>query len=257
MVSLLIVAMGLAITPHSNAETVFFGKGGLTNLVVDVPAGKMMIVRASSMTRGVSISGSGGTWIPSSMDSPGFATIFQPRYLAGPCTFTCNANDSVFSYDVVPANGIQTFMGRDPWPTPHTNKWVIQVPSGKRLRLLDGDYPLRFKVILTNGASNVININRSSSNIGVSPTYGPDGFELAGPLAVEFNCPECFGTTGAFFVTYFLASDVAETVGQAIQSPVGSIVTVEKSTDLQTWYPAYVTTEKSSPKAFYRLSVGR
>jgi hypothetical protein len=145
----------------------------------------------------------------------------------------------------VPATGIQTRVV--------SNAAVIQVPSGQRLRLLDGSYPLSLIVTLTNGAYGTLVINYpQSSAIGNGMGSGicnPEGFEIAGPLTVALNA--------SCFITYFFASDITQVVGQAIQSPAGSIVTVEKSIDLHTWYPAYVTTEKSAPKAFYRLSIAQ
>jgi hypothetical protein len=249
---ILATTLALASGTSAFAEIVILGDGGLTNLVVNVPTGKVMIVRASSLRDAenkVSVSRGGVTFQPG-IDA-GFDTRFQPRYLAGPCTFTYSPlygdmDTSVFDYEVVPANDIQTLVA--------TNASVIQVPTGKRLRLLDGSYPLTLAVELTNGASATFSVSpRPDPGFGI--VCNTEGFELSGPIAVTVSGDQ-FGQK-PFFLTCFFASDVTQALGQSIQSPVGSIVTVEKSTDLQTWYPAFTTTEKSAPKAFYRLRVTR
>lgn len=238
---------------NSWGATLVLGEGATTNLVVNVPTGSVMIVRASSLrdaANKITLNNPDGTFQPG-MDA-GFDTRFQPRYLAGPCTFIYSPQyeemqTSIFNYEVVPAAGIQTLIA--------TNSAIIHLPAGKRLRLLDGSYPLWFDVSLTNGAS---------AKFGVSPKPDPmtggtqcntEGFELAGPLTIAVS-GDSFGQKSCY-LTYFFAADVAEVVGQSIQSPAGSVVAIEKSADLQTWYPAFITSEKSSPKAFYRLSVGR
>ena len=246
------VILGLTGEVTLLAETVVLGDGGLTNLVVNVPAGKIMIVRASSLRDAentVSINSGGVTFQPN-MDA-GFDTRFQPRYLAGPCTFAWSSefvmNNSIFNYDVIPTDGIQTLVG--------TNSSTIQVPSGKRLRVLDGSYPVWLTVTLTNGASATVGITPKQSNMSNFETCNPEGFELAGPVAVAVSGQDL--NPAPFFMTYFFASDVVQALGGSIQVPAGSVVTVEKSSDLQTWYPAFTATERSAPKSFYRLKVTR
>ena len=226
---------------------------GLTNLTVHIPAGKMMIIRASSLpqmtTEGVRVQAGGGTFTPG-LDSD-LSTRGGSRYLAGPCTFiyapdmppmeTC-----IFHYDVVSASGIQTEAG--------TNV-LVEVPAGKRLRFLDGSYPITLTVTLTNGASARFRVSSGESDTATGVALSPVGFELAGPLSVRVGDP-MFGWHSSY-VTYFFAADVIQTEGQSIQSPVGSIVTVQKSVDLETWFPAFILTSESAPKAFYRLNVTR
>jgi hypothetical protein len=215
--TVLLVIAGLGLARPILAETVILGGGMgtvtgagiLTNLVVNVPAGQVMVVRVSSLSQGgVSISSGGVTCQPSSFD-----TAYRPRYLAGPCTVTYSAsmnsasNTSVFNYDVVPANGIHMLL---------TTNAVIQVPSGQRLRMLDGSDVLSTTVTLTNGASTVFYISPLVMRGLPNGICGFDGFELAGPLTVA-------GSGSDFFITYFLASDVIQVVGQAIQCPAGGI----------------------------------
>jgi hypothetical protein len=187
---------------------------------------------------------------------PYFDTSFRPHYLAGPCTFTYSVSNrspaysSVFNYEVVPANGIQMVIGSNA---------VIHVPGGQRLRLMDGSYPIIATVTLTNGASSTFYLSpvwplTKPTQVGYC---SPEGLELTGPLTVAVGGTGLgyYAVTSSCFLTYFFASDLTQVVGEAIQSPVGSIITVEKSTDLQKWHPAYVATENNSPTAFYRLSV--
>jgi hypothetical protein len=171
--------------------------------------------------------------------------------LAGPLTFIYSGDGhsapAIFNYDVVPNDGIQTLVA--------TNNSVIQVPSGKRLRLLDGSYPLNLAVTLTNMASASFLVTPSVFDVFTSgATCHPEWFELAGPLTITIRSES---SSDYFYATYYFASDVTQVLGQAVQSPAGSMVTVEKSTDLQSWYPEFTTTEKTAPKAFYRLQVTR
>ncbi len=153
---------------------------------------------------------------------------------------------SIFHYDVVSASGIQTEAG--------TNV-LVEVPSGKRLRLLDGSYPVTLTVTMTNGASAKFRVSPQETDTATGPALSPDGFELAGPLTVKIGDP--MFNWNSSYVTYFFAADVIQAEGQAIQSPVGSTVTIEKSADLETWYPAFIATEENAPRAFYRLNITR
>lgn len=255
------VASILTSAPAASAETVILGRAsmpgeppaGLTNLTVNVPAGKMMIIRASSLPRmmpdGVRIQCGGGMFAPD-MNSD-LSTRCGPRYLAGPCVFTYAPEmfpmeNCVFDYDVVSANGIQTEAG--------TNI-VVEVPTGKRLRFLDGSYPVTLTVTLTNGASAKFRVSSDTTDTATGVTLSPVGFELAGPLTVRVGDPTLLWNSS--YLTYFFAADVIQAEGQSIQSPVGSIVTVQKSVDLETWFPAFIVTSESAPKAFYRLNVTR
>jgi hypothetical protein len=151
----------------------------------------------------------------------------------------------VFSYDLVPAGGVQTRVSPNSAVT-------IQIPNGKRLRLLDGSYPLDFSITnASNVSANFKVANNPESAMGQAVSARE--LELSGPLTVEVNSNEAMNW--GLYVTYYFVEDVAQAAGPSVQAPAGSLVTVEKSTDLQAWQPAFITPETSAPKAFYRLKV--
>lgn len=242
----------------SKAITVILGSGGLTNFVVNVPTNEMMIVRAASLdgfASDVYITSGGVSYTPNGANAK-FDTSLQPHYLAGPCTFLYTNSgmpfgNSVFDYDIVPCSGVETLVA--------TNTPVIQVPAGERLDVLDGSYPVNLVVTLTNGASSQVSLCPPSlqSQDPVTGISNPHGFEVAGPLTVTVygSASPPYSNNSPYYLTYFFASDVVQVAGPAIQSPVGSLVTVEESTDLQIWFPTYVATQTSAPKMFYRLQV--
>lgn len=241
-----LIAVAVIAGNLASAATVILGNGGETNFSVVVPTNKLMIVRACSlddMGAKANLVSSGVTCQSS------FRTDFQARYFSGPCTFTFSNSDSfssaVFSYDLIPTAGVQTIVTE--------SSATIQIPSGKRLRIMDGSYPLLLTVTNTTGSSAAFKVGHTPES-ATGDTISARELELSGPLTVTVS-DDMGGSMGNSFVTYYFATDVAQAAGPSVQSPAGSLVTVEKSSDLQTWQPAFIATETSAPKSFYRLNV--
>lgn len=232
----------------TSGATVILGKGGETNFSVVVPANKLMVVRACSLDEMGAKANliSGAATCQSS-----FRTDYQARYFSGPCTFTFANSDSwssaVFSYDIIPTTGVQTIVTG--------TSATLQIPSGKRLRLMDGSYPLRLTITNTTGSSAEFRVGHTPES-ATGDTISAQESELSGPLTVGVSAGDGMNNWG-IFVTYYFATDVVQAAGPSVQSPAGTMVTVEKSSDLQTWQPAFIATETSAPKVFYRLNVVR
>lgn len=151
----------------------------------------------------------------------------------------------MFSYEIIPTAGVQTIVTE--------SSATIQIPSGKQLRLMDGSYPLLLTVTNSTGSSAAFKVGHTPES-ATGHTITARELELSGPLTVTVSAGDGINNWG-IFVSFYFAADVTQAAGASIQSPAGSLVTVEKSRDLQTWQPAFIVTETSAPKSFYRLNV--
>jgi hypothetical protein len=96
------------------------------------------------------------------------------------------------------------------------------------------------------------------------PGGGSLSFTLEPNQPAEFTGPgTLFLNSGVFFpdakfISYFLEEDgFALPVLGAVAGPTGSFaITVEKSSDMQSWSPVLLQTASDPTKAFYRLRIG-
>lgn len=260
------------------SETVIISASTITNYSVDIPSGKMLAIRAltgDSGELGVSFQKQGVYLLYSSRE---MQVGVRTRYFVGPGKFTVgdtnySGNNTpislalglVLSYDLIPAQGIETIVVTNN-PSPLVSNLAnIYVPTGKRLRILDGSFrtvgppgiglnPL-FRITLTNS-------HTKSFLLGDGMTRGTSSeiFEISGPctLSITSGSESEFGSTDIrHYLTYYFVSDISQAPSQSVLSPAGSLVVVEKSLDLTNWYPAFITTDQSDPQSFYRLKISR
>jgi hypothetical protein len=180
------------------------------------------------------------------------AQTLVPYYFQGPGTVTFRislAGSYLLSYRITPSTGPETALFQ-------TNSAPISVPAGKRIRFLDFRTTgyiedVSLAVTALDGTRAKFPVRTSSP---MAPAVPFTVLDLEGPLSVQPDIPLAFPTTVS--MTYYLTSDVA-LVPAGVQAPSGSILTIEKSADLQTWTPAAFLTNGTAPKAFYRIKVAQ
>ena len=257
------VVAALSYTPVY-AETVIFSEGGITNFSVSIPSGKMLAVRVyggSSVGSVASFSKGGITLSFSDLSMNAFNTKKRAKYLVGPGTFAIgssyfyNQEGVLFSYDTLPNQGISTIVATNNSDFSVTNFASFQIPAGKRMRILDGSFPVTLRIAATNGVSARVIVTDDITMSSEQATL-PDAFEISGPCTVSIARP-WNSSAPSYYLTYYFVSDVVQAASQSIVSPAGSLVVVEKSADLTNWYPAFFTTDQASPQSFFRLNISR
>ena len=245
------------------AETVILSEGGITNYSVSILSGKMLAVRVLAVDRSHSLEASfskeGVTFgVTNNGTMNPFRTKNRAKYLVGPGTFTIGTIPPnwgcLFSYDILPKQGIATIAVTNSSDFSVTNFASFQIPAGKRMRILDGSFPVFLRITATNGVSTLV---RVSDIVDIDPGTLPDAFEISGPCTVSIARPSYNDYAPGYYLTYYFVSDVVQAASQSIVSPAGSLVVVEKSTDLTNWYPAFFTTDQANPQSFFRLNISR
>lgn len=279
MRNLLVWLFSITVTVNTVfAETVIISASTITNYSVDIPNGKMLAIHALTGDYGeigVSFEKQGVYLLYSSRE---MQVGVRTRYFVGPGKFTVGdtnyskeytpnslARGLLLSYDLMPAQGIETIVVTNN-PSPLVSNLAnIYVSAGKRLRILDGSFktvgppgnglfPL-FRITLTNGHTKTFFLSDGTAN-GTSPEI----FEISGPctLSITAGAEGEFGSTDIrHYLTYYFVSDISQAPSQSVLSPAGSLVVVEKSPDLTNWYPAFITTDQNDPQSFYRLKISR
>jgi hypothetical protein len=157
--------------------------------------------------------------------------------LAGPAELIFS-NAVLISYYQVTNSAIRTqFIANDPI--------VIPIASNKTIRLF--------------GVSAPVNAGFSRPGSGfVSFTLEPNRpAEFTGPGSLQLSSGVFFPYSK--FISYFIAEDGFTLPSQrAIAGPTGSYaITVEKSSDLNTWSPVLLANTSDANEVFYRLRIQR
>lgn len=189
--------------------------------------------------------------LPWSFQGPGTLTL----------AFVNGAGDANFSYRYLDSTGPVTVIA----DTNVIGSGNISVPIGKRIHFLTLPHDhVGLTLMSTNGTQSYFHYNPLNfNNFSQDQPMGIflQELEFTGPITITLSDKIESSLSVSYrnysgWITYYLTDDVIQ-VPAGVQAPAGSVLMIEKSTDLKTWNPAFFLQNSTDPKAYYRFKVAQ